>query len=163
MDLKQVLKSVEERSSGETPSQLKQLKRFLWLFLVSIVHSGEKFTWKSRCVSVNKLHSSSCCILGQNLSWSVLLEKVAKAINFEAQIKGVLVKRKLRFQADFFRVSRVYLGKAKPIYNLIVHFTCMCLIRLSLTGYKLDSGVLNNCHEILILISQNAVSIKNLN
>ena len=27
--------------------------------------------------------------------------KVAKAINFEAQIKLVLVKRKLRFQADF--------------------------------------------------------------
>ena len=30
-------------------------------------------------------------------------QKVAKAINFEAQIKWVLVKHKLRFQADFWR------------------------------------------------------------
>ena len=30
-------------------------------------------------------------------------QKVAKAIHFEAQIKRVLVERKLRFQADFLR------------------------------------------------------------
>ena len=129
--------------------KLKQLKLlFLIVFSLSL-HLGEKYTyiaWKSRCLGVNKLPSSSCCISRQNLSWSVLLEKLAKAIDFKAQIKWVWVKRTLRFQANLVRVSRIYQVKAEPKYNLVVRFVCICWIRLSLTAHKLDSGVLNNCH-----------------
>ena len=113
--------------------------------MVFTLHLGEKYTytsWKSCCLGVNKLLSSSCCILGQNLSWSVFLKKLAKAIDFEAQIKWVfVVKRKLHFQADLVCVSRIHEEKAEPKYNLVIHFTCMCWIRLSLTAYKLDFGV----------------------
>ena len=39
-----------------------------WSFLVFTLHLGEwhaYITWKSRCLVLNKLLSSSCCILGQ--------------------------------------------------------------------------------------------------
>ena len=58
-------------------------------------------------------------------------------------------------------------GKAEPKYNLIIGFTCMCWLRLSLTAYKLDSGILNNHHnsqvkQYQIFIAGNAVSMINL-
>ena len=59
-DLKEVLRSVEERSSVETLSQLEQMKLFFWSS--RYLHSGEKcryITRKSRCLSVKKF-SLSC-------------------------------------------------------------------------------------------------------
>ena len=52
-----------------------------------------------------------------------------------------------RFLTAPVRVHRIYQGKAELKYNLIVHFTCMCWLRLSLTAYKQDSGMQNNRYQ----------------
>ena len=58
--------------------------------------------------------------------------------------------------------------KAKPKYDLTVRFTYMCWLRLCLTAYKLDSGMLNvkqssRVKRYQIFIAGNAVSVINLN
>ena len=62
-------------------------------------------------------------------------------------MKCVLAMCKRRFLAGLVHVTKIYLGKDEPKYNLIVRITCMCWLRLSLTAYKLHSGVLNNRHK----------------
>ena len=98
---------------------------------------------------MNKLPSSSCCIPAQNLSWSVLLEKLAKAIDFKAQVIWVLVKRKRRFLADSTYVSRIlfireswtkiWLGRSFHLHVLDkVVFYCL---QIGFVGVEQLSGV----------------------